>query len=76
LYENRKMALTVHEIHKKYAERYKMPLEIIDRRGILRVLKRLEQMELIRLVQIKGLRGKRWIITEKGVKVYERLREQ
>jgi DNA-binding transcriptional ArsR family regulator len=45
----------------------------IDRRSIRYVLRRCREMGIVASLEIKGLRGVRWYLTDIGRKVYEKI---
>jgi DNA-binding MarR family transcriptional regulator len=76
LYDHCNKALAVYEMEKKYIEKYgKAPPVVIHTARAKYILEKLESMGLVRRIKIKGLRGLRWYITDKGIKVFERLQE-
>ncbi len=73
LYNNKNIPLTVCDINRILTERYNYR-KVWDNR-IRQVLYKFEKLGVVDGIVIDGLRGKRWVITDFGCKVYDMLKK-
>ena len=81
LYNNRDRALSTGQIDKELEKMHTCPFT--GAKGMSgyyaktkKILQHFEEMGLVKSIEIKGLRGHyRWYITDKGIRVYEIIKE-